>query len=84
MVGLQLMALTHAKIYEIVACLLTCIFNQQPDLNFLKAFKDYFSDTANFSSQSMALDMMKKLYDDWVCGVCLWEFKCPTNEYLNY
>jgi hypothetical protein len=66
-------ALTHAKIYEIAARLLTRIFNQQPDLDFLKAFEDYFSDTANFSSQSMALDMMKKLYDDRVCGACLWE-----------
>jgi hypothetical protein len=67
------MALTHAKICEIAVHLLTRIINQQPDLNFLKAFKYYFSDTANFSSQSMALDMMKKLYDNQVCGACLWE-----------
>ena len=66
-------ALTHAKIYEIAVCLLTRIFNQQPDLDFLKAFKDYFSNTANFSSQNMALDMIKKLYDGQVCGACLWE-----------
>jgi hypothetical protein len=46
-------ALTHANIYEITARLFTCIFNRQPDLQFLKAFEDYFSDTGDFSRRSM-------------------------------
>ena len=73
-------ALTHANIYEIAARLLTCIFDQQPDLNFLKAFKDYMNDTGDFSSQIMGLDMMKKLYDEQVCEACLLQPKYPTDK----
>ena len=65
------MALTHASIYEIAARLLTRIFDQQPDLDFLKAFEDYMNDTGDFSSQIMGLDIMKKLYDEWVYEACL-------------
>ena len=68
-------ALTHANIYEIAARLLTCIFDQQPDLEFLKAFKDYMNDTGDFSSQIMGLDMMKKLYDERVCEAYLLRLK---------
>ena len=60
-------ALTCANVYEIAVWLPTCIFDQQPDLNFLKAFEDYMNDTGDFSSQIMGLDMMKKLYDERVC-----------------
>jgi hypothetical protein len=49
----------HAAIYEIAARVFTRIFDQDPDLNFLKAFEDYFHDRAEFSSESMGLDMMK-------------------------
>ena len=68
-------ALTHANIYEIAARLLTCIFDQQPDLEFLKAFEDYMNDTGDFSSQIMGLDMMKKLYDERVCEAYLLRLK---------
>jgi hypothetical protein len=59
-------ALTHANIYEITARLFTRIFYRQPDLQFLKAFEDYFSDTGDFSRRSMELDMMKGLYESRV------------------
>jgi hypothetical protein len=59
-------ALTHANIYEITARLFMCIFDQQPNLQFLKAFEDYFNNTDDFSCRSMELDMMKSLYESWV------------------
>jgi hypothetical protein len=59
-------ALTHANIYEITARLFMCIFNRQSNLQFLKSFEDYFSNTGDFSCQSMELDMMKSLYESWV------------------
>ena len=68
-------ALTHANIYEIAVQLLTRIFDQQPDLEFLKAFEDYMNDTSDFSSQTMGLDMMKKLYDEQVCEAYLLRLK---------
>ena len=68
-------AVTHANIYEIAARLLTRIFDQQPDLEFLKAFEDYMNDTGDFSSQIMGLDMMKKLYGERVCEAYLLRLK---------
>ena len=56
----------HTAIYEIAAQVFPCIFDQDVDLNFLKAFENYFHDRAGFTSQSMGLDMMKQLYDDLV------------------
>jgi len=58
----------HVAIYEITTWVFTCIFDQDPNLDFLKAFEDYFHDRAEFSSKSMGLDMMKQLYlyDDQV------------------
>jgi hypothetical protein len=46
------------------------IFNQDPNLGFLKAFENYFNDQAKFSSKSMGLEMMQHLYADQV--------SCPT------
>ena len=56
----------HTAIHEIAAQVFTCIFDQDADLNFLKAFEKYFHNRAGFSSESMGLDMMKQLYDDQV------------------
>ena len=63
---LSLTALTNAGICEVAAWVFTHIFNKDPDLNFLKAFEGYFNNQAEFSNETMALDMMKQLYDDQV------------------
>ena len=75
-------ALTHANVYEIAARVFKRIFGQDPDLDFLKAFEDYFNNRAGFSSDSMGLEMMKSLYADQVCGSNSKTTFSPIADYL--
>jgi hypothetical protein len=59
-------ALTHAHIYDIASRVFTRIFSKDPDLDFLKAFEDYFESREEFSPQRMQLDMMKGMYESRV------------------
>lgn len=62
------LALTERALYTIVERVFERLFSVPADLNFLKAFSDYFKNAASseFSKESMSLDKMKALYDSTV------------------
>jgi hypothetical protein len=59
-------ALTHAHLYNMASSVFKRIYNKNPNLDFLKAFEDYFDNRNEFSSARMELDMMKSMYESRV------------------
>ena len=59
-------ALTHAHLYDMASRVFKWIYNENPNLDFLKAFEDYFDNRNEFLSARMELDMMKSMYESHI------------------
>ena len=62
----NLPVLTRAHMYDIAARVLKHIFGLKDDIDFLRAFEDYFDTEGEFSSQNMRLDMLKAMFEERV------------------
>lgn len=62
----NLPVLTRAHMYDIAARVLKRIFGLKDDIDFLRAFEDYFDASGEFSSQNMRLDMLKAMFEERV------------------
>lgn len=57
------MALTHIKLYDTAVRVLTRIFGETADLDFLTAFESYYGGSGDFSDEDMGLELMKQMYE---------------------
>lgn len=60
-------ALSHADIYDMAEHVYRRVFEEDPGLDFLRAFMDYYNEEGEYSYDRMKLNMLKAKFDTEVC-----------------